>query len=121
LVIVDTSVWISHLRAADAELTEALEAGEVMCHPLVIGELACGNLKNRAAVIALLQVLPSAAVAQHEEVLAFIDAHGLMGKGLGYIDMHLLASALLGGVPLWTLDMRLDRAAAEMHCAYGRR
>jgi predicted nucleic acid-binding protein len=121
LVIVDTSLWISHLRAADAGLAEVLEAGEAMCHPFVIGELACGNLNNRAAIIALLQVLPSAPVAQHEEVLAFIDAHGLMGKGLGFIDIHLLASALLSGVPLWTRDMRLAKAAAEMHCAYGRR
>jgi predicted nucleic acid-binding protein len=91
-----------------------------MCHPSVIGELACGNLKNRATIIALLRLLPSAAVVQHEEVLAFIDARKLMGKGLGYADAHLLASALLGGVSLWTLDKRLERAAAELHCAYGR-
>lgn len=121
MVIVDTSVWISHLRDADAGLAEVLEAGEAMCHPFVIGELACGNLKNRAAIIALLQLLPSAAVVQHEEVLALIDARKLMGKGLGYIDVHLIASALLSGVTLWTLDKRLDRVAAEIHCAYGPR
>lgn len=119
-MIVDTSVWISHLRDADAGLAEVLEAGEAMCHPFVIGELACGNLKNRAEIIALLQLLPSAPVVQHEEVLAFLDARKLMGQGLGYVDVHLLASVLLSGVALWTLDKRLDRAAAEIHCAYGR-
>jgi predicted nucleic acid-binding protein len=107
LVLVDTSVWVAHLRDGHDGLTEVLEAGEVMCHPFVVGELACGNLKNRAAIIALLQHLPSAAVVRR-----------LMAKGLGYVDVHLLASALLGGVPLWTLDKRLDRAAAEIHCEY---
>lgn len=120
MVLVDTSVWVSHLRDAHEGLTEVLEAGEAMCHPFVIGELACGNLKNRAAIIALLQLLPSAEVVQHEEVLAFVDARKLMGKGLDYVDVHLLASALLGGVPLWTLDKRLEKAAAELHCAYVR-
>jgi predicted nucleic acid-binding protein len=118
LVLVDTSVWVAHLRDGHDGLAEVLEAGEVMCHPFVVGELACGNLKNRAAIIALLQLLPSAAMVQHKEVLAFIDARGLMAKGLGYVDVHLLASALLGGVPLWTLDKRLERAAAELHCEY---
>lgn len=119
MVIVDTSVWVSHLRGDHEGLVELLEAGEAMCHPFVLGELACGNLKNRAAIIGLLQLLPSAAVVQDEEALAFIDANKLMGRGLGYIDVHLLASARLSGVPLWTLDKRLDSAAAELACAYG--
>ena len=117
-MLVDTSVWVVHLRDGHAGLTEVLDAGEAICHPFIVGELACGNLKNRAAIIALLQLLPSAAVVQHNEVLAFIDARRLMAKGLGYVDVHLLASALLGRVPLWTLDKKLERAAAELHCEY---
>lgn len=118
LVIVDTSVWIAHLRDAHQGLAEVLEAGEAMCHPFIVGELACGNLANRATILALLELLPSAVVAQHEEVLAFVDARLLMGRGLGYVDVHLLVSALLTGVPLWTLDRRLAAAAAEARCAY---
>lgn len=106
------------MRDGHDGLAEVLEAGEAMCHPFIVGELACGDLKNRAAIIALLQLLPSAVTVQHKEVLAFIDTRGLMAKGLGYVDVHLLASALLAGVPLWTLDKRLDRAAAELHCGY---
>ena len=117
-MLVDTSVWISHLRDGHQALADALEAGEVVCHPFVIGELACGDLKNRATIIELLQLLPSAQVVQHHEVLALIDARGLMGRGLGYVDVHLLASALISGAPLWTLDKRLDKVAAELDCAY---
>ena len=86
--------------------------------PFIIGELACGNLKNRAGIISLLEALPMAPTVDHEEVLAFIEARDLMGKGLGYIDVHLLAAALLGGVRLWTLDRRLDWAAAELDCGW---
>ena len=95
-----------------------LDAGDATCHPFIIGELACGNLKNRAGIISLLEALPTAPTVEHEEVLAFIEARDLMGKGLGYIDVHLLAAALLGGVRLWTLDRQLDRAAAELDCRW---
>jgi predicted nucleic acid-binding protein len=88
-----------------------LVAGRVLCHPCIVGELACANLRNRSEIISLLQRLPGAIQAEHEEVMQFIDINGLMGKGLGYIDMHLLASARLTGVPLWTLDKRLNEAA----------
>ena len=117
-MLVDTSVWVAHLRDGHEGLREVLEAGEAVCHPFIVGELACGNLKNRAGIIALLELLPSAAMVQHKEVLAFIDARRLMAKGLGYVDVHLLASALVGGIPLWTLDKRLAGAAAELHCGH---
>ncbi len=100
------------------ELAELLNAGEVVCHPFVIGELACDNLANRTTIISLLEALPLASAATPEEVLIFIEAQHLMGKGLGYIDVHLLAAALLNGVSLWTLDLRLDKAAGRLDCRY---
>ena len=118
MTLVDTSVWVAHLRAGSVRLSDLLREGQVLCHPFIIGELACGNLKNRAGIISLLEALPTAPTVEHEEVLAFIEARDLMGKGLGYIDVHLLAAALLGGVRLWTLDRQLDRAAAELDCRW---
>jgi predicted nucleic acid-binding protein len=100
---------------------ELLNRGEAVCHPFVIGELACGNLKNRTNVLSLLETLPMAFLAGQEEVLAFIEAHNLMRKGLGYIDVHLLAAALLSGVSLWTLDKKLEKAAEELHCKHKQR
>jgi predicted nucleic acid-binding protein len=118
VVLVYTSVWVSHLRETNAELSNLLNNSEVACHPFVIGELACGNLKNRAMLISLLNALPATQVVGHDEVLAFIEARRISGKGLGYIDVHLLASVLLSGVVLWTLDKRLDKIAEELHCRY---
>jgi predicted nucleic acid-binding protein len=118
MVLVDTSVWVAHFREGHSGLVELLNNGEVVCHPFVVGELACGNLKNRANIISLLEALPMAFIVGHEEVLAFIENQRVMGKGLGYIDVHLLASALLTGVVLWTLDKKLDKAAEELHCKY---
>ncbi len=118
MVLVDTSVWVSHFREAHGGLVELLNDGEVVCHPFVIGELACGNLKNRTSIISLLEALPMASVVGHEEVLAFIENRRVMGKGLGYIDVHLLAGALLTGVSLWTLDKKLNKTAQELNCSY---
>ena len=109
----DTSVWVEHLRRGNAELAELLDRGSVLCHPYVIGELAMGNLVNRAEVLSLLGELPSAVQASHQEVMRLIDEWRLMGEGLGYIEAHLLASALLAGVPLFTLDRRLSKAFAR--------
>jgi predicted nucleic acid-binding protein len=114
MVLVDTSIWVSHLRAGEDRLATLLEEGIVCCHPFVIGELACGNLKNRSEILSLLQALPSAEVADHEEILAFIDSHTLMGKGLAYVDVHLLGSAVLSGVSLWTADRRLAESATAL-------
>lgn len=114
MILVDTSVWVAHLRQGDIGLEAWLNEGRVTCHPFIIGELACGNLRNRSEIINLLKALPQASIARHEEVLQFIEIHRLMGKGLGYVDLHLLASARLTGVPLWTLDKRLNSAATKL-------
>ncbi|HDL77762.1 MAG TPA: type II toxin-antitoxin system VapC family toxin [Lentisphaerae bacterium] len=118
MLLVDTSVWVDHLSRGDSHLQELLRNGEVLVHPFVIGELACGNLRQRRKVLALLDALPSATVATHEEVLAFLDSHRLYGKGLGYVDIHLLASARLSHVKLWTRDKPLMAAAARLKLAY---
>lgn len=112
MILVDTSVWISHLRYGAPHLKELLNNGEVSCHPFIIGELACGNLKNRSEILTLLHALPMAIMAEHTEVLEFIESHRLMGLGLGLIDIHLLASSLLSEISLWSLDKRLKKAAS---------
>jgi len=115
MILVDTSVWVAHLRYGAIGLEALLQDGYVLCHPFVIGELACGNLKNRAGILSLLQALPMAVQAEPLEVMRLIDDNHLFGKGLGYIDMHLLASAMLTKAPLWTLDQRLHEAASRLH------
>jgi predicted nucleic acid-binding protein len=115
LILVDTSVWIDHLRRGDARLAALLERGEVATHPFVIGELACGSLKERPVILQLLKQLPPAVVADHEEVLRLVERHRLHGRGIGYVDVHLLAAAsLTHGARLWTRDRRLHRLAAEL-------
>lgn len=118
MILVDTSLWVDHLRRGMAGLDAPLHEGQVLCHPFIIGELACGNLRNRADIISLLQTLPAIRSAEDEEVLLFIEKHRLMGKGLGYIDMHLLTSARLSHAPLWTLDKPLGNAAAALGIRY---
>ena len=88
MVLVDTSVWVSHLREMRTDLAGLLNDGEVACHPFIVGELACGNLKNRTIILSLLEALPMVFAAEHDEVLTFIENHSLMGKGLGYIGVH---------------------------------
>jgi len=118
VVLVDTSVWVDHLRAGNTGLAVLLNEGGVVCHSFIIGELACGGLKNREEILSLLQALPTATVAEHEEVLHFIDDYQLMNKGVGYIDVHLLASALLTGIPIWTLDKKLNKISKEFGINY---
>ena len=113
-MLVDTSVWIDHFRNRNARLSELLEAGQVWSHPFVIGELACGSLSQRRKILTLLAALPSAPVAEHGEVLGFIETRGLYGKGLGWIDMHLLVSAHIVQLPFWSLDKRLAAAASDL-------
>lgn len=115
MILVDTSVWIDHLRKRESALIAALEAGLVLMHPFVVGELACGNLENRAELISLLRDLPPAPVAIDAEALGFIDRHQLMDRGMGYLDVHLLASAALARTALlWTRDKRLVAVAESL-------
>ncbi len=118
MVLVDTSVWVSHFRDGNDNLANMLNDGRVLCHPLVLGELACGNLKDRAVILSFLQMLPMGIEAEHEEVLALIENKRLMGNGLGYIDIQLIASAILTGVPIWTLDKRLSQVADSLRIKY---
>ena len=119
MILVDTSVWIDHLRAGVPRLVGALEAGSVCIHPFVIGELACGNMRNRRTVLELLSELPTVPVATDAEVLGFIERRSLMGRGIGYFDAHLLASATLSVTArLWTRDKRLAAVAAELDLSF---
>jgi len=118
MVLVDTSVWVSHLRNGNVGLEKLLNAGEVVCHPFVVGELACGNLKNRHEILTYLQSLPMSILAEDEEVLKFIENNHLMGMGLGYVDVHLIASALLTDVPLWTFDKTLAKFTKKTGISY---
>jgi len=118
MVLVDTSIWVAHLREGNARLKTLLEKAEVVCHPFIIGELACGNIKNRTEILSSLNALPAAVVAKHEEVLHLIESHYLMARGLGFIDVHLLASALLTRVPLWTADKRLRAASTNLNITF---
>jgi predicted nucleic acid-binding protein len=114
MVLVDTSIWVTHLRQGSRQMEKLLMDAEVMCHPFIIGELACGNLKNRNEIIPLLQSLPMASTIECDEFLFFIDRNHLMGKDVGFVDIHLLASAQLTGVALWTADKRLKSAADQL-------
>ena len=113
MVLVDTSVWVAHLRDGNVKLEVLLNEGNVVCHPFIIGELACGNIVNRKEIIAFLQSLPMAIPADHDEVLQFIENNSLMGSGLGYVDVHLLASVQLTRISLWTLDKKLHKVSLE--------
>lgn len=113
-MLVDTSVWVDHLRGRNARLGGLLRDGLVLVHPFVLGELSLGRLKRRSEILALLGELPRAKSASHDEVLAFVDRHDLAGKGIGWVDVHLLAAAALSGVALWTLDRRLATAARRL-------
>lgn len=118
MILVDASVWIEHFRRGSDALADMLEAGLVLTHPFVVGELALGNLRNRAQVLDLLFDLPRVQVAATDEVLHFIDRHALAGRGIGYVDAHLLASVrLTGGSKLWTVDRRLNEVAAGIGLA----
>jgi len=114
LILVDTSVWVDHLRKGNARLTALLDDGLVLVHPFVLGELALGRMKRRAELLGLLDEMPRAEAANHEEALEFVDRHGLAGSGVGWVDVHLLVSAALTGASLWTLDRRLAAAAGRL-------
>lgn len=118
MILVDTSVWVDHLRRCNDGLRAALEAAIVVTHPFVIGELALGRIRNRKEILHLLGQLSTALEATHSEALELIERRSLEGRGIGYVDLHLLASAALSGVPLWTHDQRLAEVALELDLAY---
>ncbi len=118
MVLVDTSIWVTHLRQGTRRLEKLLMDAEVMCHSFIIGELACGNLKNRNEILSLLQSLPMTPTIEFDEFLFFIDRNHLIGKGVGFVDVHLLASAQLAGVPLWTADKRLKSVADQLKLTF---
>lgn len=118
MILLDTSVWVDHLRQGDSLVVRVLESGQAAAHPFVIGELACGNLKARAEVIDLLRALRQLALATDDEVLYFIERHKLTGRGISYVDAHLLAAAAIGRSLLWTRDKRLQEIATELGVAY---
>ena len=111
MILVDTSVWVNHLKNGDPLLSKLLMDGEVVCHPFIVGELACGSLSDRGKFLMLLKELPMATVIDHDEFMTFVEKQKLWGQGLGFVDVHLLASARLNGVKLWTADNSLQKAA----------
>jgi predicted nucleic acid-binding protein len=117
-VLVDTSVWVDHLRKGDAHLAQLLDKGRVLCHPFIIGEIACGNLKNRTEILNALSELEPTPTIEFDEYMQFIDQNRLFGIGIGFVDVHLLASAILADVTLWTADKRLHKAALDLGVAY---
>jgi hypothetical protein len=122
VILVDTSVWIDHLRRGDAELASLLQVGQVLAHPWVTGEIALGHLSRRSEIIGLLNNLPQATSATEFEVLTLIDTHQLFGLGIGYIDAHLLAATMLtADARLWTRDKRLAAVATRHGLALGNR
>lgn len=119
MILVDTSVWVDHLRSGNPALVELLNGGRVLGHPWVVGELALGNLAERAEILRLLGSLPQAEVATEPEVMALIDNHRLYGSGIGYVDAQLLASTLLTvGSTMWTVDRRLAEIALRLDCSF---
>lgn len=114
MILVDTSVWVDHLRQGDSRLGVLLEGGEVLVHPFVVGELACGNLKHRRRVLDLLDQLPVLSSVSDAEALHLVESRRLMGKGLGWVDIHLLASCVVAGARLWTRDRTLATTATSL-------
>lgn len=118
MILVDTSVWINHLHKGQPDLASALEREEVATHPFIIGELACGSIANRDEVLHLLSALPAVTIASDDEVLLVIERHRLMGRGIGYIDAHLITSVMLtDDARLWTADKRLREIATGLRIA----
>ncbi len=118
MVLVDTSVWVDHFRKSDKELSQLLAETRVRIHPFVIGEIACGHMPHQREVLTLLHALPEVVAATSAEVLAFINAHKLSGRGVGLVDMHLLASVELTKSKIWTADKILSQIAHKLGRAY---
>jgi predicted nucleic acid-binding protein len=115
MILVDTSVWIEHFRAGNDRLKGLLLDEQVLCHPFVVGELACGTLQKRDGILSMLKALPEAHLLEHKEVTSFIEAQHLYGHGIGWVDVHLLGSTLLTRCAIWSFDKPLRRAAAALN------
>ena len=118
MILVDTSIWISHFKHTNLKLQQLLEAGEVATHPYVLGELVCGGIINRAEIFSLLQELPAYSPISSIEFLHFVQSYSLAAQGIGFVDVHLLASAVLNSDFLWTLDKKLALIAANFQIAF---
>jgi predicted nucleic acid-binding protein len=118
MVLVDTSVWVNHLRKGERHLEKLLLDGEVACHPFIIGELACGSIRNRSEILSLLRALPVTPTIDLTECLFFVEQNILFGMGIGFVDVHLMASAKLSNILLWTADKNLRQAAAKLKLSY---
>ena len=118
MILVDSSVWVGHFRSTDPHLRALLEAAQVLLHPSVIGELACGNLRERDMTLRYFRAMPSAIPATDHEALELLQKQKLWGSGIGWVDIHLLASALLTGCRFWTLDAQLAKASEMLGVAY---
>ncbi len=118
MILVDTTVWIDHFRKGNARLEKLLIEGHVACHPFIIGELACENLKRRGEIILLLHALPTVTTVSNDEALYFIEEKRLMGLGIGIVDVHLLASAIITNTSLWTSDIPLRDVAMKLDILY---
>jgi len=114
MILADTSVWVDHLSRGNEVLQANLRRNEIVTHPFVCGELACGSIKDRARVLTLLRALPAATVAESDEVFVLIETNRLWGLGLGWTDVNILASALISRVRLWTFDKQLALAAQHL-------
>ena len=115
MILVDTSVWIDHFRSGNDRLKALLLDEKVLCHPFVVGELACGSLQKRNEILTMLKALPQADLLEQDEVIRFMDVRRLYGKGIGWVDAHILSSTLFTRCTLWTLDKPLRRAAASLN------
>ena len=119
MILADSSVWINHLIVENPQLVSLLDQDQILIHPMVIGELACGNMRDRSSVMRLLRRLPGIPTATHDEVFFLIENHQMMGRGIGFIDAHLLAAAVMSAqTQLWTNDRRLMVLASELGVAY---
>lgn len=118
MVLVDTSVWIEHFRNGHPRLTTLLDSGAVACHDFIIGELACGSIRNRKEILSLLGALPQVEDVEFEEVLFFIEENHLEGVGLGFVDVSLLASTMITKIPIWTLDKNLRAVANRLNVLF---
>ena len=118
MILADSSVWIEHLRQSTPTISNLAKGQRLLCHPLVIGEIALGSLKDRRTILHELRQLPVGTEASNDEVMALIESRRLYARGIGFIDAHLLASALLtDGTKLWSFDRRLSATASELNCA----